>query len=141
MYADDTKLYREIKTIEDQRILQKYLDTLTKWSKIWLLNFYPAKCFNLTIGIMEGKEFSYHMMIDNVNHEMTKIEEIKDIRVIMDSNLKFEKHINAKIVTANKILGIIRKTYMFLTNKYFCLYIKPLYVAILTMQCRSGTHT
>ena len=41
MYADDTKLYREIKTIEDQRILQKDLDTLTKWSEIWLLKFHP----------------------------------------------------------------------------------------------------
>ena len=43
MYADDTKLYREIKTIEDQRILQKDLDTFTKWSEIWLLKFHPEK--------------------------------------------------------------------------------------------------
>ena len=40
MYADDTKLYREIKIIEDQRILQKDLDTLTKLSEIWLLKFF-----------------------------------------------------------------------------------------------------
>ena len=40
MYADDTKLYREIKTIEDQRILQKDLDTLTKWSEICLRGFF-----------------------------------------------------------------------------------------------------
>ena len=126
MYADDTKLYREIKTIEDQRILQKDLDTLTKWSEIWLLKFHPEKCFNLTIGIREGEESSYHMMIDNVKHEMTKIEEIKDIGVIMDSNLKFEKHINVKIVTANKILGIIRRTYMFLNKEIFL----PLYKAL-----------
>ena len=66
------------------------------------------------------------MMIDNVKHEMTKIEEIKDIGVIMDSNLKFEKHINAKIVTANKILGIIRRTYMFLNKEIFL----PLYKAL-----------
>ena len=106
MYADDTKIYREIKTIEDQRILQKDLDTLTKWSEIWLLEFHHE-----TIGIAEGEESSYHMMIDNVKHKMTKIEEIKDIGAITDSNLKFEKHIcNAKIVTANKILGIIRRT-------------------------------
>ena len=84
MYADDTKLYREIKTIEDQRILQKDLDTLTKWSEIWLPKFHPDKCFNLTIGIGEGEESSYHMMIDNVKHKMTKIEEIKDIGVIID---------------------------------------------------------
>ena len=126
MYADDTKLYREIKTIEDQRILQKDLDTLTKWSEIWLLKFHPEKCFNLTIGIGEGEESSYHMMIDNVKHKMTKIEEIKDIGVIIDSNLKFEKHINAKIVTANKILGIIRRTYMFLNKEIFL----PLYKAL-----------
>ena len=126
MYADDTKLYREIKTIEDQRILQKDLDTLTKWSEIWLLKFHPKKCFNLTIGIRESEESSYHMMIDNVKHEMTKIEEIKGIGVIMDSNLKFEKHINAKIVTANKILGIIRRTYMFLNKEIFLLLYKAL---------------
>ena len=106
--------------------MQKDLDTLTKWSEIWLLKFHPEKCFNLTIGIREGEESSYHMMIDNVKHEMTKIEEIKDIGVIMDSNLKFEKHINAKIVTANKILGIIRRTYVFLNKKIFL----PLYKAL-----------
>ena len=106
--------------------MQKDLDTLTKWSEIWLLKFHPEKCFNLTIGIREGEESSYHMMIDNVKHEMTKIEEIKDIGVIMDSNLKFEKHINAKIVTANKILGIIRRTYMFLNKEIFL----PLYKAL-----------
>ena len=97
MYADDTKLYREIKTIEDQRILQKDLDTLTKWSEIWLLKFHPEKCINLTIGIGEPEESSYHMMIDNVKHKMTKIEEIKDIGVIIDSNLTFEKHIKARM--------------------------------------------
>ena len=66
------------------------------------------------------------MMVGNVKHEMTKIEEIKDIGVIMDSNLKFEKHINAKIVTANEILGNIRRTYMFLNKEIFL----PLYKAL-----------
>ena len=47
MYADDTKLYRGIKTSEDQRILQKDLDTLfNQWSEIWLLKFHPEKCLN-----------------------------------------------------------------------------------------------
>ena len=99
--------------------MQKDLDTLTKWSEIWLLKFHPEKCFNLTIGIGKGEESSYHMMIGNVKHKMTKIEEIKDIGVIIDSNLKFEKHINAKIVTANKIQDIIRGTYMFLNKEIF----------------------
>ena len=119
MYADDTKIYREIKTIVDQTILQSDLDTLTKWSDVWLLIFHLEKCFHLTIGKNEGHESNYHMIIDNVKHDMTHIEEIKDIGVVMDKNLTFEKHINAKIETDNKILGIIRRTYMLLNMEIF----------------------
>ena len=43
---------------------------------------------------------------------MAQINDMKDIGVIMDSDLKFEKHINSKIDTANKILGIIRRSFM-----------------------------
>ena len=56
------------------------------------------------------------IIIDNVNHDMTQIEEMMDIGVVVDKNLKFEKHFNAKIETANKILRIIRRTYMFLNK-------------------------
>ena len=59
------------------------------------------------------------MIIDNVKHDMTHIEEIKDIGVVVDKSLKFEKNINAKIEMANKILGIIRRTYMFLNMEIF----------------------
>ena len=41
------------------------------------------------------------------------------------NTLKFEKHTNAKIVTANKILGITRRTYMILNKEKFW----PLYKA------------
>ena len=128
MYADDTKIYREVKTIEDQTILQSdlELDTLTKWSDVWLLKFHPEKCFHLTIGKNEAHESNYHMIIDNVKHDMTHIEQIKDIGVVVDKNLKFEKHINAKIETANKILAIIGRTYMFLNIEIFI----PLYKAL-----------
>ena len=51
-YADDTKLYREIREPRDPEILQEDLNKLSNWSDLWLLNFkfYPEKCFSLTIG-------------------------------------------------------------------------------------------
>ena len=49
-----------------------------------------------------------------------------DIGVIIDSDLKFEKHINSKIGTANKILGIIKRTFMYLSAGVFI----PLYKAM-----------
>ena len=46
---------------------------------------------------------------------MTRVNEIKDIGVIVDSELKFDKHINSKIETANKVLGIIRRSFLYLS--------------------------
>ena len=50
MYADNTKLYREIKSHEDHQILQNDLTKLCIWSKKWLLKFHPKKCSCLSIG-------------------------------------------------------------------------------------------
>ena len=36
MFADDTKLYRAIKSKEDCDILQQDLDNITDWDMIWL---------------------------------------------------------------------------------------------------------
>ena len=43
MFADDTKLFRTIKTNDDQCILQDDLGELTAWSIKWLLTFHPDK--------------------------------------------------------------------------------------------------
>ena len=50
MYADDSKLYCEIKSPDDHQILQNDLSKLCTWSKKWLLKFHPKKCSCLTIG-------------------------------------------------------------------------------------------
>jgi hypothetical protein len=43
-FADDTKVYKEIKTQTDTTSLQKDLDNLQEWSDKWLLKFHPNKC-------------------------------------------------------------------------------------------------
>ena len=48
---------------------------------------------------------------------------MKDIGVTIDSALTFDQHINLKIKIANKILGIIRRAYRFLSCEFFL----PLY--------------
>ena len=47
-------------------------------------------------------------------------------REYVDCQLKFEKHINGKIVTANKLVGIIRRSFMFLNEEIFV----PLYKSL-----------
>ena len=44
LFADDSLLYRSIKTIDDRKQLQEDLTTLTKWAETWQMTFHPAKC-------------------------------------------------------------------------------------------------
>ena len=126
MYADDTKIYREIRDKHDQEILQKDLDSLKAWSNQWLLKFHPKKCYSITIGKKEDDDYTYCITDNGTKYDMTQIDDMKDIGVIIDSDLKFEKHINSKIGTANKILGIIRRAFMYLSAEVFI----PLYNAM-----------
>ena len=50
MFADDTKLWRIIKTTNDNQILQRDLDALMNWSNKYLLKFNPQKCKLMCIG-------------------------------------------------------------------------------------------
>ena len=50
MFADDTKLFRTIKTNDDQCIFQDDLEELTAWSTKWLLTFHPDKCKVMHLG-------------------------------------------------------------------------------------------
>ena len=104
----------------------KYYKKISDWSDLWLLKFHPEKCCSLTIGKQYEDQFAYHMMIDKRKTFMTKVEDIKDIGVTIDCQLKFEKHINGKIVTANKLVGIIRRSFMFLNEEIFV----PLYKSL-----------
>ena len=94
--------------------LQRDLENLKTWSDRWLLKFHPSKCYYITIGQHNEEEFTYSMIEDGKKFDMTKVSEMKDIGVIVDSELKFDKHINSKIETANKILGIIRQPFIYL---------------------------
>ena len=49
------------------------------------------------VGKTIQQEYAYNLNIDNTAHELGGIEEQKDIGVIIDSNLEFDKHINQKI--------------------------------------------
>ena len=61
MFADDTKVFRTIKTNDDQCILQDDLDGLTAWSTEWLLTFHPDKCKVMHLGKPLEDQFKYNI--------------------------------------------------------------------------------
>ena len=121
LFADDTKAFRDIKSKPDQIIMQKDIDSLTKWSNIWLLKFHPDKCVAMQLG---SSCLPCNYVMEGHTLEMSKCE--KDLGVYIDNKLDFEKHIDEKIKKANKVLAIIRKTFTHMDAQIFCQLFKGL---------------
>ena len=50
---------------------------------------------------------------------LEKVIEEKDIGVVIDSDLTFEKHINEKVNKANQMIATLRKTFQFMDKSTF----------------------
>ena len=60
IFADDTKLFRAIRIIEDHDVMQQDLDNLVEWSNKWQLGFKEAKCKSLHLG-SSNQRLTYQM--------------------------------------------------------------------------------
>ena len=62
LFADDTKIYREINNAEDTLALQSDLDCLENWTRSWQVKFNPQKCEAMRITYKQDKsKHPYHL--------------------------------------------------------------------------------
>ena len=119
MFSDDTKLYREMSDVTDVTTLQTDITEMEKWSNEWLMSFHPEKCKILKLGrpISDLSDiFNPYTLSD---HHLEVVENEKYIRVIIDCELSFDKHIAEKVNKATKIVNIIRRSFMYLDEEIF----------------------
>ena len=116
MFADDTKLFRQVTSKEDALVLQSDINLLDEWSKKWLLSFNKSKCHVLTLGKLDDMYAHRYTVAD---YETEHVFQEKDLGVTVDSALSFEEHISKKVKTANSIVGLIRRSFSFLDAKSF----------------------
>jgi len=121
MFADDTKLFREIKNQDDNAHLQQDLDELSNWSEKWKLKFHPGKCSVLHLG-KTNKKTSYELNGQVLQASSSE----KDLGVQIDDDLRFDEHIQAKTSKARQIWGMIRRTFTFIDTETFPLLFKAL---------------
>ena len=122
LFADDTKIFREIKTEADRKHLQDDLDKLQQWSATWLLKFYPNKCKVMSISnkrLTEVTTTYYLHDQDGKPVELSRSEGEKDLGVMVDNKVNFDKHIQQQVNKTNSIMGLIRRMYMFLDETSF----------------------
>jgi len=110
IFADDTKLYRPISSSGDPLILQDDINSTLQWCDTWLsfLNF--PKCHHNTIG-HSSSNTEYVLPSEVEDIPICTVAEEKDLGIVFDGQLKFSSHINQTITKANRVLGIIKRTF------------------------------
>ena len=114
MFADDTKIFKDIRNATDSSCLQDDINALQEWANQWQLRFNTDKCKRLHIGRSNAKH-QYHMNpMPDLQTPLGETELEKDLGVWIDNNLAFTQHCEKQITKANRILGMIRRSYSFL---------------------------
>ena len=125
LYADDTKIYQAVNNSKDAEIFQENIRLLWKWSIEWQLHFHPDKCHILHLGKTNINHHYYMGAGDTTPHtHLRATKEEKDLGVLVDDQLKFSNHCDKIVNTANKLLGIMRRGFTFLTKTTFSLIYK-----------------
>ena len=121
LFADDTKIFRTITNTVDQNSFQKDLDGLSAWSQKWQLNFNATKCKVIHFG-QNNLNLGYNM--DGSQLEVAEHE--KDLGVVIDNDLSFDMHINQKVLKANRVLGLIRRSFTYMDKEILVLLYKSM---------------
>jgi len=115
IYADDTKLYGSADTQTGIQALQEDIDNLVDWADKWQLKFNADKCSTLHLG-NRNQNWDYQMRKhgseDRVVLKGSDAE--RDLGVMVDSELKFSKHVETQVNKANRILGLIRRSFEYM---------------------------
>jgi len=105
-FADDTKVFSVVHTKNDIDRLQKDLLNLGNWSQDWLMLFNVDKCKVMHLGINNNKA-NYELN----GKTLEEVIEERDLGVIIQNDLKCTKQCLKVVSTANKVLGMIKRSF------------------------------
>lgn len=127
LFADDAKVFSQYKNYQT---LQTDIDNIMGWCSDWQLKLNIGKCSIMSLGKNENRhEYKFNTNNSTVLLKRTEVE--KDLGIIIDDKLKFDKHINEMTNKANRMVGLIRRSFEFLDNKLFKLLFKAVVRPIL----------
>ena len=76
----------------------------------------------MTINGKQDVGVSYNIATNGESIQLERVDNEKDLGVMIDSHLNFENHINETVKKANKIVGVIKRNFKDLNVKTFVLY-------------------
>lgn len=126
LFADDSALYRKIKSPEDHTILQQDILSLQQWETDWSMNFHPEKCQLIQITT-KRKPSNFIYTIHNVI--IGKIEDAKYLGININNKLSWNGHINNICKKAHNSLNFIHRNFKTCSPKIkknlYLAYVRP----------------
>ena len=105
LFADDVKIFTEIKNSTDCRMLQNKLDRINSWCSENLLPLNIKKCTIMSFSRKNITNIKFDYYLENTVIERKYV--VRDLGVIFDSKFTFVDHINTIILSASKSVGVI----------------------------------
>ena len=108
LFADDSLLYREIRTPEDASILQRDLDTLQLWETRNKMEFHPGKCQVIRITNKKTPilgSYNIHGVILQFSNS------VKYLGVTIDSKLSFREQCDSVCHRAHFMLSFLERNF------------------------------
>ena len=129
MYADDSKLFKEIKSVSDSVFVQDDLNYISQWTRDWKLYLNCKKCKLMQFGAKVPRyEYKIKDLITESSFSVKLSPEERDLGIIIKDDLKWDSQVNAA-TRANRMLGLLSRTFsnrsVDLIRKLFCSFIRP----------------
>jgi hypothetical protein len=107
LYADDVKLFKEVKDPSDCYDLQRDIDNLSRWCDANGLRINVGKCKFMSFT----RQSSPHRHVYHINGiPLEKVESFRDLGVVFTPDLSFNAHIDHIANRANQRMGFIFRT-------------------------------
>jgi len=85
LFADDSLMYRVIKSTDDKSRLQQDLDALEQWERTWLMRFNASKCYVLHISSNRKMDNQHQYMLHG--QVLESVDHSKYLGVSVSNNL------------------------------------------------------
>ena len=106
LYADDTKIYKLIETLNDCLELQKMIDLFVDWCNRNLMMISIKKCTVISFN-RKKQPLVYDYRI--AGETLLRSDVVTDLGVVLDAQLTFRQHYSMIINKANRQLGFIMR--------------------------------
>ena len=114
LFADDSLLYRQVTSREDQCIIQRDIDQLSKWANLWQMSFNVKKCHVLKIGRSKRttrNQSQSECVYDMAGVPLTEVEHHPYLGIELDNMLSWDIHLRNTQSKSTRILNMIRRNF------------------------------